>query len=225
MSDNAQPVGLSEPHTEPSTLPSTGNVPSTATNNATRLRKRKRGDNNELVSTGLVSKGGPAEAGPSSRTRAKRQALHHEGMSPHVNISWSDHELNIAEERPVELCPEEAHEAQSHGRTLRDTDSRPLRTLDPGPSELNAPAADKKKPRSKPQAKTDPTELHDSKPEPSGMPQVWAEKRSALCNALPYFRSHQSSLYSHNGVAVGMLIDAKVGDHDIFSSQVIITTM
>lgn len=38
-------------------------------------------------------------------------------------------------------------------------------------------------------------------------------------------RAHQSSLYTVKKVSYGKMIDAKVGEQDIFSSQVIITTM
>ncbi len=73
--------------------------------------------------------------------------------------------------------------------------------------------------------KIDPAELHRGKPQPSGAPVVWSERRAALCDALPYFRAHQGSLHTNDGLAISMFIDSKVGDHDIFSSQIIISTM
>lgn len=73
--------------------------------------------------------------------------------------------------------------------------------------------------------KFDPSQLHSGKPEPFGTPEVWSESRAALCNALDYFRCHQGGTYSKDNVAVGLLIDAKVGDNDLFSSQVVITAM
>ncbi|KAI0883663.1 uncharacterized protein GGS22DRAFT_189634 [Annulohypoxylon maeteangense] len=62
------------------------------------------------------------------------------------------------------------------------------------------------------------------KPEPSGMPPVWAEKRAAIADALPYFRAHQSGLHSNKKVAKGFLIGAKVEIRDRFESEVIITS-
>ena len=67
--------------------------------------------------------------------------------------------------------------------------------------------------------------LHSNKPNPSGKPEVWSNNRAALCNALDYFQSHQGGTYSRDGMAVGLLIDSKVGDGDLFSSQVVITAM
>ena len=74
-------------------------------------------------------------------------------------------------------------------------------------------------------SKSDPRLLHSEKPKPSGKPEVWSNNRAALCNALDYFQSHQGGTYSRDGMAIGLLIDSKVGDGDLFSSQVVITTM
>ena len=68
-----------------------------------------------------------------------------------------------------------------------------------------------------------PEELHVGKPEPSGQPEVWSDTRAALCNALDYFRCHHGGTHSKDNVAVGLLIDSKVGDEDLFSSEVVIT--
>ncbi|OTA91335.1 hypothetical protein M434DRAFT_32784 [Hypoxylon sp. CO27-5] len=54
-------------------------------------------------------------------------------------------------------------------------------------------------------------ELHESKPEPSAEPPVWAEVKAALADAVPYFRKHQGSLYTKDRIAQGMLIDAEYG--------------
>ncbi|KAI6088483.1 hypothetical protein F4821DRAFT_277204 [Hypoxylon rubiginosum] len=61
--------------------------------------------------------------------------------------------------------------------------------------------------------------------EPHGSPRVWAEKRAALSDSLPYFRIHQGSLQTQNMVPKGMLIDSEVGPRDYFGSQVIITSI
>ncbi|KAI0138031.1 hypothetical protein F4776DRAFT_72636 [Hypoxylon sp. NC0597] len=67
--------------------------------------------------------------------------------------------------------------------------------------------------------------FHEDKPLPSADPPVWAEVRGALANALPYYKSHQGSLYTKNCIAQGMLVDAEVGSRDRFDSQVIITSV
>ncbi|OTA54665.1 hypothetical protein K449DRAFT_439271 [Hypoxylon sp. EC38] len=54
-------------------------------------------------------------------------------------------------------------------------------------------------------------ELHESKPEPSAEPPVWAEVKAALADAVPYFRKHQGSLYTKDRIAQGMLVDAEYG--------------
>ncbi|KAH6697235.1 hypothetical protein F5X68DRAFT_226622 [Plectosphaerella plurivora] len=59
----------------------------------------------------------------------------------------------------------------------------------------------------------------------SGEPPVWAEKRQALCDALPYFKSHQGSLYTSKLVAKGILIDGELSIRDILTQDVIITAL
>ena len=66
---------------------------------------------------------------------------------------------------------------------------------------------------------------HKEKPQASGQPPVWSERRAALNDAVPYFKAHQGSLYTNDIIPKGMLIDAQVGGHDYFGSQVIITSM
>lgn len=61
--------------------------------------------------------------------------------------------------------------------------------------------------------------------EPHGQPLVWSEKRASLAAALPYYKSHQGSLYTSSLVPYGILVDAQVGTRDHFSSQVIITSL
>lgn len=63
------------------------------------------------------------------------------------------------------------------------------------------------------------------RPPPSGKPLVWANGRGALCEALPYFRSHKSSLHTQAVVAQGFLIDSEVEVGDYFGAQVIISSV
>ncbi|RYP75102.1 hypothetical protein DL771_002563 [Monosporascus sp. 5C6A] len=141
--------------------------------------------------------GDDQETGPSARTRSKMHAL-----------STEDAE-QLAD----------ADEAGSEPDALEDNAQLPVAP------ELPVDVTGKTKIVPRRPSKSDPKDIHRGKPEPSGAPEVWAESRAALCNALDYFRSHQSSLHSQDGVAVGMMIDSKVGEHDMFSSQVIITSI
>ncbi|KAI0008311.1 hypothetical protein F4779DRAFT_641977 [Xylariaceae sp. FL0662B] len=73
---------------------------------------------------------------------------------------------------------------------------------------------------------TDKTvKIHAHKPLAHGRPPVWAIKRAAMNNALPYFAAHQGSLYSQQNVAYSMFMDKIVGVRDKFLSQVVITTI
>ncbi|KAK4124876.1 hypothetical protein N657DRAFT_615930 [Parathielavia appendiculata] len=65
----------------------------------------------------------------------------------------------------------------------------------------------------------------DSRPPSSGKPLVWATSRGGLCEAVPYFKSFKSSLYTNKGVAYGFLIDHETDGGDAFDAQVIITTV
>jgi hypothetical protein len=60
-----------------------------------------------------------------------------------------------------------------------------------------------------------------SKPQP----EVGAYRRQALCEAVPYYNSYKASLYTYHGVAYGCLIDSGARAMDVFSAQVIITTV
>ncbi|RYP07948.1 hypothetical protein DL765_008969 [Monosporascus sp. GIB2] len=135
-------------------------------------------------------------AGPSARTRSKMHALSTDDAEQLAGTDEPGHEPDV----------------------LKGNAHLPVAP------ELAVDVISKKTPPKRP-SKSDPKDIHRGKPEPSGAPEVWAESRAALCNALDYFRSHQSSLHSQDGVAVGMLIDSKVGEHDMFSSQVIITSI
>jgi len=59
----------------------------------------------------------------------------------------------------------------------------------------------------------------------SRRPEVWAYKRTALCEALPYYRAYKGSFYTNGGVLYAVLIDGESETRDIFSAQVIITSM
>lgn len=61
--------------------------------------------------------------------------------------------------------------------------------------------------------------------QPAGKPQVWANGRGSLCEALPYFRAFKGSLHSTNVVAKGFLIDQEVEYGDVFGAQVIISSV
>ena len=47
----------------------------------------------------------------------------------------------------------------------------------------------------------------DSKPDPHGYPEVWAESRQALCETLPYFKKPQGGCYQNDGHVYGFLFD------------------
>jgi len=73
-----------------------------------------------------------------------------------------------------------------------------------------------------------PTEIYfPSQPqsEAKQRPTVWANRRQALCESVPYFRSLQASVHSNELIAKGVLIDKECRAHDIFRAQVIITTV
>lgn len=63
------------------------------------------------------------------------------------------------------------------------------------------------------------------RPVPVSNPLVWAKGRGGLCEALPYFRAFQSSLHTANLIALGFLIDQEIDQRDVFSAQVIISSV
>ncbi|ORY67655.1 uncharacterized protein BCR38DRAFT_338511 [Pseudomassariella vexata] len=66
----------------------------------------------------------------------------------------------------------------------------------------------------------------ESKPQPSGSPEVWSNGRAALCNAVEsYFNSHQGSQYACKGKLYGLLIDKYACHRDMVKSQIIITNV
>ncbi|KAH6651887.1 hypothetical protein BKA67DRAFT_693119 [Truncatella angustata] len=54
---------------------------------------------------------------------------------------------------------------------------------------------------------------------------IWAHTRSALCDSLPYFRSHQGGNYHIDNVTHGILVDGCGSDRDHNDGTVIITTV
>ena len=68
---------------------------------------------------------------------------------------------------------------------------------------------------------------HDAqanKPDPIGKPEIWAHKRQQLCEALTFYKAYSSSIYTHNKIALGALIDKEVSLRDRFETEVIITS-
>lgn len=72
---------------------------------------------------------------------------------------------------------------------------------------------------------TDAEALPSAPEAPLAEPKIWAKRRQGLCDALPYFKSHQGSLYTTNRVPHGLLIAKEARARDHFDGQVIITTV
>ena len=60
---------------------------------------------------------------------------------------------------------------------------------------------------------------------PSYPPEVWSNYRGGICEALPYFRAYKGSLYTHAYEALGFLIDREADIRDVFSGQIVISSM
>lgn len=177
------------------TAPLTGSIAPDLSIDGSAMLKRKRAKND--TASLPATKVGPSEAGPAARTRSRVQ------NSDARDVASS--KINATDATGVPDVPRS--NADQFDSVEMDTGMGKRRTKSSTPK------------------KVDPSQLHSGKPEPSGNPQVWSDSRAALCNALDYFRCHQGGTYSKNNVAVGLLIDAKVGDNDLFSSQVVITAM
>lgn len=65
----------------------------------------------------------------------------------------------------------------------------------------------------------------NTKPLPLQGPVVWSEKRQGLCDALPYFKMHQGSLYSRKLAPKGFLIDGECTHRDMMDGDIIITSL
>ncbi|KAI1408519.1 hypothetical protein F5Y13DRAFT_204698 [Hypoxylon sp. FL1857] len=107
------------------------------------------------------------------------------------------------------------HKSNTGGVTQRRA-RRPASSAGPPASPVGGPEAS---------LRTAISTHHKDKPQASGEPPVWSNRRAALNDAVPYYRSHQGSLHTIKNVPQGMLIDAEVGSRDHFGSQVIITSV
>ncbi|KAI1087669.1 hypothetical protein F5B19DRAFT_499810 [Rostrohypoxylon terebratum] len=67
-------------------------------------------------------------------------------------------------------------------------------------------------------------DLSDNRPEPTGVPPAWSEKRAAIADCFPYFNAHQGSITKKDKFLVGLLIDSQVAIRDYFDDQIIITS-
>lgn len=56
-------------------------------------------------------------------------------------------------------------------------------------------------------------------------PPVWANTRSALCDALDYFRSHEGGNYNKDGITHGILLDGIGSIRDYANGTVLVTNM
>ncbi|KAK1701265.1 hypothetical protein BDP55DRAFT_538712 [Colletotrichum godetiae] len=65
----------------------------------------------------------------------------------------------------------------------------------------------------------------NKKPESLGKPPVWAGTRQALCDALPYYKAHQSSAHTNKNTVVGFLLGGFPTVRDRMDTEVIITTL
>ncbi|KAL9077233.1 MAG: hypothetical protein Q9161_000499 [Pseudevernia consocians] len=85
------------------------------------------------------------------------------------------------------------------------------------------------KPRATPKAKTAVKSGGDNRREPRGQPEVWAEVRQALCEALPYYQAYQSGAYSwgseagKGGYVYGFLLDNDNDERGYMDEKVVIT--
>ncbi|KAI9884066.1 MAG: hypothetical protein M1823_004156 [Watsoniomyces obsoletus] len=63
---------------------------------------------------------------------------------------------------------------------------------------------------------------NDQRPAARGEPQVWAESRQALCEALPYYRAFQSGAYVTRGYCYGLMADKQAGERDFINEHIVI---
>ncbi|KAK1470413.1 hypothetical protein CCUS01_17443 [Colletotrichum cuscutae] len=68
-------------------------------------------------------------------------------------------------------------------------------------------------------------DINKLKAEPFGEPPVWAATRQALCDALPYYKAHQSSAHTNNKTMVGFLLGGFPTIRDRMDAEVIITAL
>jgi len=72
---------------------------------------------------------------------------------------------------------------------------------------------------------SEPSECTHGGQVPIGKPEVWANLRGGLCEALPYFRAYKGSLYTQDATAMGFLVDKEASVRDVFGSQIIISSV
>lgn len=56
-------------------------------------------------------------------------------------------------------------------------------------------------------------------------PIVWATRRAALCESLPYYKSYKGSLYTNDKIPRGLYISDQARSNDKLTAEVIITTL
>jgi len=60
------------------------------------------------------------------------------------------------------------------------------------------------------------------KPEPVGLPRVWATDRQALCETILYYQAYQGACYISNGVLRAFMFDSNGHERDLIDEDVII---
>ncbi|KAL2871017.1 uncharacterized protein BJX67DRAFT_377627 [Aspergillus lucknowensis] len=60
-------------------------------------------------------------------------------------------------------------------------------------------------------------------PDVDGEPPAWAEGRTALGDALPWFRKFQGGMYTRDGICYGVLLSADSGVRSYVDDEIIIT--
>ncbi|KAF6844518.1 hypothetical protein CMUS01_00996 [Colletotrichum musicola] len=56
-------------------------------------------------------------------------------------------------------------------------------------------------------------------------PPIWADNRQALCDALTYYKAHEGSFYTKDGIVMGVLVGKQTSVRDILSNEVIVTAV
>ncbi|MCJ1470214.1 hypothetical protein MMC07_008859 [Pseudocyphellaria aurata] len=58
---------------------------------------------------------------------------------------------------------------------------------------------------------------------PFGQPEVWADYRQNLCEALPWYKAYQSGSYTFKDLAFGFLLDKDSGERQYMDEEIVIT--
>lgn len=56
-------------------------------------------------------------------------------------------------------------------------------------------------------------------------PTIWADNRQALCDALTYYKAHEGSFYTKDGIVMGVLVGKLTSVRDMLSPEVIVTAV